>query len=127
MGLGIPATFSRAAWCSVGVRLAILGSTLWLTQASTFGTGTNLAITSTEYRTDQILVQPKRGSDKKSLASFHALQKAQVLQTWETFGGLQVVAVPAGETAPGLIGKYQQSRLFEFAEPDFLVRTAATV
>jgi len=38
---------------------------------------------------------------------------------------LQILEVPAGETAESLIAKYQQSGLVEFAEPDYLVYPAA--
>ena len=39
---------------------------------------------------------------------------------------MQIVAVPAGETVPGFIAKYQQSGLVEFAEPDYFGHVAAT-
>lgn len=40
--------------------------------------------------------------------------------------GLQVVSVPSGQTVAGLVKTYQDSGLVAFAEPDYLVHTAAT-
>ena len=71
------------------------------------------------YRPDRILVQPKPGITPAALADFHAAQKIEVLQSFEEIGRLQILRVPESETVPGLIAKYQQSGLVEFAEPDF--------
>ncbi|HAO80832.1 MAG TPA: hypothetical protein DCQ92_18050 [Verrucomicrobia subdivision 3 bacterium] len=79
-----------------------------------------------EYRTDQILIQPKAGSSRAALTTFHAAQGAKVAQAFPAVGGSQVITLPAGETVPTLIAKYQQSGLVEFAEPDYLVYADAT-
>ena len=76
------------------------------------------------YVEDQILVQPKPGISSGALAEFHSALRTKVLRTFEGIGRLQVVAVPAGETVPGLIAKYQQSGLVEFAEPDYIGHVA---
>ena len=73
-----------------------------------------------EYRTDQILIQPKAGVSRAALTAFHAARGASVSRTFAAVGGSQVIALPAGETVPGLIAKYQQSGLVEFAEPDYV-------
>ena len=78
------------------------------------------------YRSDRILIQPKRALSPTALASFHEALKVDVLQTFEAMGRLQVLRVPEGQTAPGLISQYQQSGLVEFAELDFLIQAAAT-
>jgi hypothetical protein len=79
------------------------------------------------YRTDQILVQPKAGVSEGCLTAFHAALKANVMHRFSSVHGLQVVALPAGETVASLIAKYQQSGLVEFAEPDYLVHADATL
>jgi subtilisin family serine protease len=80
-----------------------------------------------DYRTDQILIQPKPGIDGFALAAFHAAHGSKVSRTCTTGGGVQVITLPAGETVPGLIAQYQQSGLVEFAEPDYLVHADATL
>jgi subtilisin family serine protease len=74
---------------------------------------------------DKILVQPKPGTSLAALGRFHDAQKGRVLQTFEGIGRLQIVSVPPGETVPGLIAKYQQSGLVDFAEPDYIGHVAA--
>ena len=80
-----------------------------------------------EYRTDQILIQPKAGADGAALTAFHAAHAAAVSRVFMAAGGSQVVTLPAGETVTGLIAKYQASGLVEFAEPDYLVHATATL
>lgn len=72
-----------------------------------------------EIRADQILVKPKASLAPHALEKFHSAQGVKILQTFTRFGGLQIVRVPEGETASGLISKYQSSGLVEFAEPDY--------
>jgi len=94
---------------------------LWLlNMPAVFGAAT------LEYRTDQILVQPKAGSSRAALTTFHAAHGAKVAQAFPAVGGSQVITLPAGETVQTLIAKYQQSGLVEFAEPDYLVYADAT-
>jgi subtilisin family serine protease len=81
---------------------------------------------SRNYAEDRILVQPKVALTASALSSFHAAQHSKVLRTFEGIGGLQVVGVPAGETVPGLVAKYQQSGLVAFAEPDYIGQVALT-
>ena len=81
---------------------------------------------SSAYRPDRILIQPKAELSPAALANFHAALKVEVLRTFEGIGHLQVLGVPNGETVPGLITRYERSGLVEFAEPDFLVQAAAT-
>ena len=80
-----------------------------------------------EYRTDQILVQPKAGINRSMLAAFHTAHGARVRHTFERFGGAQVIALPAGETVPQFVARYRQSGLVAFAEPDYLVQADATL
>jgi Subtilase family len=79
------------------------------------------------YGSDRILIKPKRGTGPAALANFHTARGAKVLRTFERMGGLQVISVPAGETVPGLVAKYEQSGLVEFAEPDYTAQVAATL
>jgi subtilisin family serine protease len=80
-----------------------------------------------DYRTDQILIQPKAGISRAALVAFHATHGAKVAQAFSAVGGSQVITLPAGETVPSLIAEYQQSGLVEFAEPDYLVYADATL
>lgn len=73
-----------------------------------------------EYRMDQILVMPVAAVAPSRLARFHLEQRARVLHTFGDSGGLQVIAVPAGETVTALIEKYRSSGLVQFAEPDYI-------
>ena len=77
------------------------------------------------YVEDQILIQPRPQTSSGALARFHSARQARVLRTFEGIGRLQIVSVPAGETVSGLIAKYQQSGLVEFAEPDYIGRVTA--
>ena len=81
-------------------------------------------VSTSAYVEDQILVQPKPGTSSGALAEFHSALRTKVLRTFEGIGRLQVIAVPAGETVSGLIAKYQQSGLVEFAEPDYIGHVA---
>jgi subtilisin family serine protease len=78
------------------------------------------------YAEDRILVQPKPGTSLGALARFHSARQGKVLRTFEGIGRLQIVSVPTGETVSGLIAKYQQSGLVEFAEPDYFGYVVAT-
>lgn len=53
-------------------------------------------------------------------SAFHLAQGASVRETFAGVRGVRVVTVPAGNTVPGLIAKYQQSGLVTFAEPDYI-------
>jgi len=79
------------------------------------------------YRTDQIIIQPRAGVNHAALAAFHATRGTKIAQAFPAVGGVQVVTLPAGETVPSLIAKYQQSGLVNFAEPDYLVYPDATL
>src|SRR5215469_16529174 len=79
-----------------------------------------------EFRTDQILIQPKKTVSTDTLAHFHALRQSHVLKTFPGMGRLQVLRVPKGETVASLISKYQQSGLVEFAEPDYVIHADLT-
>ena len=45
---------------------------------------------------------------------------ARVLRKWPRFGNLQVVEVPAGNSATNLIQQYKSSGSVEYAEPDYI-------
>src|SRR5882757_659557 len=69
-------------------------------------------------RPDRLLVKPAAGGN---LSALHAALGTTVLREFPGIGGLQVVQVPAGADAAGLIAAYQQSALVAYAEPDFIV------
>jgi subtilisin family serine protease len=108
--------------------LVRFGCCLFLTQgfaaaqASIFPGST---ASSPAYVEDQILVQPRPGTSSAALAEFHTARQATVRRTFEGIGRLQIVSVPTGATVSGLIAKYQQSGLVEFAEPDYIGHVAA--
>jgi subtilisin family serine protease len=79
------------------------------------------------FRADRILLQRKAQVSPAALARLHAVHRARVWRSFEGMGRLQVVRVPPGETVRGLITKYEQSGLVEFAEPDYAVHAAATL
>ena len=121
-----------ASGCSARRGVSLLGLAqvgFWFCLAQGFGVvqasvfagpaGSNPA-----YLKDQILVQPKPGTSSGALAKFHSARQVKVLRTFEGIGRLQIVSVPTRETVSGLIAKYQQSGLVEFAEPDYLGRVA---
>ena len=78
------------------------------------------------FRTDQILVQPRKNTASDAIARFHTLHQSQVLKTFPRLNRLQVLRVPQNETVASLIAKYQQSDLVEFAEPDYVTHADAT-
>jgi subtilisin family serine protease len=102
--------------------LSIVFTMLW----SGIPTVSAAAISAPGYRTDQIIIQPKAGVSRVTLMTFHAAHRASVSHSFAAAGGAQVVTLPAGETVPSLIAKYQQRGLVEFAEPDYLVYADAT-
>jgi len=71
------------------------------------------------YRSDRILIQPKPGVGLTALNGFHSLHGGVVLRTFDRIGNLQILEVPAGETAEQLVALYQRSGLVKFAEPDY--------
>jgi subtilisin family serine protease len=79
-----------------------------------------------EYRSDQILIKPKPEVSSADLARFHSARNANVRQTFEGIGRIQVVRLPEGATVSGFISEYKNSGLVEFAEPDFFVHASAT-
>src|SRR6185369_121143 len=127
MRVGVLVGLPQAASLSVAMRLAAFCASLCLARLPGFGAEASLALAPADYRQDQVLVQPKPGVSPEALASFRAQTKSTLLRTMELSGGLQVVAIPPGETVWGVIAKYQRSGLVQFAEPDYLRRTALTM
>ena len=88
--------------------------------------GAGLAAGAGDFRADQILVQPRKNVSAQSLAKFHSAQQSEVVKSFPSIGGVQVLRVPKNETVASLIAKYQASGLVEFAEPDYIVHACAT-
>lgn len=78
------------------------------------------------FRADRILIRPKSGIDPAMLTRFHTAQKAKVVRRFEKLGDIQVLRLPKQEAIRGLIAKYMQSGLVEYAEPDYRVHLAVT-
>src|SRR5688500_4869926 len=105
----------------VGLAWLLLGC-VWLTQSTGVAqtaASSSLSMPTAEYRADRILAMPKRGIHPAALANFHAAQGAMVLRAFEGIGGLQVLRLPKGSTIQSFVGRYEQSGLVEFAEPDY--------
>jgi subtilisin family serine protease len=92
---------------------------------TTGGSGILFAADPAQYRSDQILIQPKKNVTAAALASFHVVHQCQVLKTFPNVGRVQVLRVPRNETVASLVAKYQKSGLVEFAEPDYYLHAAA--
>ncbi len=99
---------------------------LLLFAASRALAATGPAVAGPEYAPGRILLQPRPGISRSVLAGFHAAHKGTVFRRFEALGGLEVITLPKGETVPGLIAKYRQSGLVQFAEPDYLVHADLT-
>ena len=84
-------------------------------------------VSAPQYRSDQILIQPKNGISRSLLAAFHGAHGVRVGRAFAAAGGAQVITLPAGETVASLIAKYQLSGLVAFAEPDYPVYADATL
>ncbi len=78
-----------------------------------------------EFRTDQILIQPRKNVSAQAVAKFHADRQVEVVRNFPRVGGVQVLRVPKNESVASLIAKYQASGLVEFAEPDYLMHACA--
>ncbi|PYI81124.1 MAG: hypothetical protein DME26_20325, partial [Verrucomicrobia bacterium] len=74
------------------------------------------------FRNNRILVRPKVGVAVDALTDLHRLTGAQVLRTFPDIGHLQVLQAPPEAAVADLVGRYQQSGLVEYAEPDFTVK-----
>jgi subtilisin family serine protease len=118
----VPGIMNRKERCRERLMLAAFAASffIWLTASA------GVQSDPPAYRADRILIKPKAGINRAALDNFHRTRKAGLLRTFEGIGRLQVLSVPAGETADGLIAKYRQSGLVEFAEPDYLVYADAT-
>src|SRR5262249_48518805 len=78
-----------------------------------------------DFRSDQILIQLKKTASPNALARFHSAHQSTVVKTFRRNQRLQLIRVPKNETVAGLIAKYQESGLVEFAEPDYVVHANA--
>ncbi len=57
------------------------------------------------YRQDRILIQPKPGTDRETLAAFHAAQGCGVVRSFESMGGIQILSLPEGDTVERCIAR----------------------
>lgn len=80
----------------------------------------NLVAPPAAYRSDRILVMPRPEVRPDVVFGWQRTLGFQVLKQFPGIGGLQVVAVPEGETVPGAIARIELSGLAQYAEPDFL-------
>lgn len=78
------------------------------------------------YKAGQILVKPKKSVPDARVAAVHAAHRARAARVFRRIGRLQVVELPAGADVPEMAARYKDSGLFEYAEPDFILRAAVT-
>jgi subtilisin family serine protease len=109
---------------AVSAAALILVLAMWLLPLPTLRGATPAA---PKYRADQILILPKAGVNLSALAAFHAARGTRVKQTFANAGGAQVITMPVGETVAGLVAKYRQSGMVEFAEPDYYIYANTTL
>ena len=77
------------------------------------------------FREGRILLMPKNLDVIPSLRSNHARRGIAVAHEFASLGHLQVLDLPAGANVREIIAQYQASGLVEFAEPDYLIHSAA--
>jgi subtilisin family serine protease len=80
-----------------------------------------------DYSPDRILIKPKPTVSLTEIARLHAANRVRLLRTFEGIGRLQVLQLPPGANVPEFVTRYQQSGLVEFAEPDYIGHTFATL
>lgn len=78
------------------------------------------------YREDRILIQPKPATSPAALANLHAAHRGEVLRTFKSIRGLQVVRLPKNAAMATVLAEYQASGLVEFAEPDYFAQLVTT-
>ena len=77
------------------------------------------------FRADRILIKPKQGVSLEKLRQLHSRNQCAVIGHFRALGNVQVLRLPQGPPARGLISNYAASALVDYAEPDYLVRTAS--
>jgi subtilisin family serine protease len=80
-----------------------------------------------QHHPNRILVMPTGTSVLFELTALHAQNHCRVLAEISGQGNLQVVELPSGQSVSKAVARYQASGLVRFAEPDYVVSTAATL
>ena len=114
---------ARSAWFTLGLALLLFVQLIGWSQDAV----TRVSISTAPFREDRILIKPRPGAATNTLADLHRRSKTSVVQTFSGMGNLQILRLPVGETVWDLIHKYEASGLVEYAEPDYVVRIAATI
>ncbi len=75
------------------------------------------------FREGWLVVMPRanRGAE---MAALHASERAEVVQVFSAFGGMQAVRLPPGANVLRAVEKYKASGAVEFAEPDYILHAA---
>jgi subtilisin family serine protease len=100
---------------------------LFSSACQSFGSSPVAAIATPGYRPDRILIKPYPEATPEELAAFHSEHDTEVLQSFKGFGDIQVIRLPPGQSVREYANRYRASGLVQFAEPDYLVRAAATI
>jgi subtilisin family serine protease len=80
----------------------------------------------TAYRSDRLLIEPDLAADAEALRALHHSNGARIRNLLGDGHEVQVLEVPQGTDIPRMVDRYWRSGLVLHAEPDFLLRTAAT-
>src|SRR5687767_3844888 len=77
------------------------------------------------YRTDRVILLPKRNATPDALKHLHGAKGRRILKSYQALGGLQVVQLAQGEDLGEALVRYRASGEVYFAEPDFKLRALA--
>jgi subtilisin family serine protease len=77
-----------------------------------------------KYRSDRILIQPKRGLAPASVEQLHRGNKTRVMRVLSDSEEVQVVQLPEGAEVREMVARYRNSGGVEWAEPDYWIRPA---
>lgn len=76
------------------------------------------------YHPRQILIKPAPGANLLALRDFHAIHGMRIIREFPRLGNIQVLELPSGEEVISALSWYRQSRLIQYAEPDYALSAA---
>jgi len=79
-----------------------------------------------KYRQDQLLVRFRPGTQVPIMQAAHAALAAQIVKSWDSVEGLELVQLPAGTNLQNAIATYRRNSNVLYAEPNFIVHALET-
>jgi subtilisin family serine protease len=79
-----------------------------------------------KYRSDELLVRFRPGTQAPAMDAAHATLRAQSIQSWTSVEGLQLVRLPAGANLQNAITAYRQNPNVLYAEPNYIDHALGT-